>query len=88
MINVTAKVVEVRYLQDYRLWIRFADGIMGELDLEEELHGRMFEPLKDTAVFEQVRVDPDLDTITWPNGADFAPEFLYQKIVKGDRFIF
>lgn len=40
----------------------------------------MFEPLADPSVFAQVSVNPELRTITWPNGADFAPEFLYTQV--------
>lgn len=39
----------------------------------------MFEPLKDLSLFAQVKVDPDLGTIAWPNGADLAPDALYEK---------
>jgi hypothetical protein len=41
----------------------------------------MFEPLKDPDLFFQASVNPDLETVTWPNGADLAPEFLYQQVV-------
>ena len=53
---------------------------MGEVDLEEELYGEVFEPLKDKEVFRLFRVDTKLETIVWPNGADMAPEFLCKKI--------
>ncbi len=69
-------VVEARYLGGYVLWLRFSDGAEGEIDLEGELWGEVFEPLKDPAYFAQVRLDPELDTVAWPNGADLAPEFL------------
>ena len=72
------KVVEVRALEGYRLWLRFHDGTVGTIDLAGELWGPMFEPLKDVSLFAQVSVNRDLDTITWPNGADLAPEFLYR----------
>jgi hypothetical protein len=77
------KVVEVKPLGGYRLWIRFQDGTAGAIDLAEELWGPMFEPLKDPEFFAQASVDPDLETITWPNGADLAPEFLYQAAQRG-----
>jgi hypothetical protein len=69
-------VVEVRHIRPYILWLRFSDGAEGEVDLAPELEGEVFEPLRDAAVFAQVRVDPEVRTIVWPNGADLAPEFL------------
>jgi hypothetical protein len=71
------KIIEVRPLANYRLWLRFHDGKSGTVDLSAELWGPMFEPLRDQQLFAQARVDPELDTVTWPNGADLAPEFLY-----------
>ena len=73
-------VIEARYVRDYTIWVKFEDGAEGEVDLTNELYGPVFEPLKDIAYFRQVRVDPELGTIVWPNGADLAPEFLYEKI--------
>ena len=72
------RVVEVKALEGYRLWLRFQDGVTGFVDLRGELWGPMFEPLKDKDVFAQVSIHPELDTVTWPNGADLAPEFLYR----------
>ena len=72
------RVVEVRSLDGYRLWLRFQDGVSGIVDLSAELWGPVFEPLKDGALFAQVSVHPELDAVTWPNGADLAPEFLYR----------
>jgi hypothetical protein len=69
-------VVAARYLREYVVWLRFSDGVEGEADLAGELDGEVFEPLKDEATFAQLRLNPELRTITWPNGADFAPEFL------------
>jgi hypothetical protein len=74
------KVQEVRYKGDYRVWLKFSDGIEGEIDLREELWGPIFEPLKEKSLFSQLSVDSELGTLVWPNGADFAPEFLYQKL--------
>jgi len=74
------KLREAHYRGDYRIWLKFADGIEGEVDLEDELWGEMFEPLKDKARFAAFTLNEELETIVWPNGADFAPEFLYQKL--------
>ena len=76
------QVTEVRPTSGYRLWVRFNDGLEGEVDLSGELDGAMFEPLRDRAVFAQVRVDPEVHTIAWPNGADVAPEFLRGLVVQ------
>ena len=73
-------VKEAEYLHNYVIWLRFNDGSSGEVDLENELYGTMFEPLKDIELFKSFKVDPILDTIVWENGADLAPEFLYEKM--------
>jgi hypothetical protein len=73
----TMNVVGVRHVRDYVLWLRFSDGTEREVDLGPELDGPVFEPLRDVERFRMVSVNPELRTITWPNGADFAPEFLH-----------
>jgi hypothetical protein len=82
---VIPKVIEAKPLEGYKLWLRFQDGLSGTVDLSGELWGPMFEPLKDPGVFAQVSVHPDLDTVTWPNGADFAPEYLYRAARQGAK---
>lgn len=72
------RVLEVIPQEGHRLWLRFHDGLCGIVDLESELWGPMFEPLKDLKLFRQATVHPELETIAWPNGADLAPEFLYR----------
>lgn len=74
---MTVRVTDARHLQNYVIWVRFNDGSEGEIDLAAELDGPIFEPLKDLDYFAQLRVDPDIHTVVWPNGADFAPEFLH-----------
>ena len=46
--------------------------------LKDELTGEIFMPLNDPQVFAALKFEPDLDTVVWDNGADFAPEFLYE----------
>jgi hypothetical protein len=70
-------IKSVSYVSDYKLALVFEDDNVRLVDLVNELDGEIFEPLKDLAYFKTVRVDPDLDTIVWDNGADLAPEFLY-----------
>jgi hypothetical protein len=69
-------VVEARYVSGHTLWLRFSDGAQGDVDLTNELHGPIFEPLRNVEEFRRFRVHPELRTIVWENGADFAPEFL------------
>lgn len=71
----------VQPLDRYRLHLRFEDGVEGVLDLEEQLSFQgVFAPLRDLDYFAQVRVDRELGTITWPNGADLDPDVLYSRI--------
>ena len=72
------RVVEVKPLPNFCLWVRFMDGTSGTVDLAQELWGPMFEPLANPDLFHQAMVDPELETVVWPNGADLSPEFLYQ----------
>jgi hypothetical protein len=69
-------IVEARHVAGHTLWLRFSDGAEGEVSLGAELHGEVFEPLKDVSHFQSFQVHPKLKTVVWPNGADFAPEFL------------
>ena len=71
-------VKEAKYLHDYAIWLRFNDGTEGEIDLSNELEGEVFGPLKDMQKFKSFTVDPVLETLVWENGADLAPEFLYE----------
>jgi len=73
-------VVEAEYVGDYKICLRFDDGAQGEVDLSGELGGPVFQPLRNLAAFRQFRLHPELRTIVWPNGADFAPEFLRGKL--------
>lgn len=69
-------IKSAEYVVDYKIWVAFDDGTSGEVDLDGVLSGPVFEPLKDIAIFRKVSVDPELETVVWPNGADLAPEFL------------
>ena len=72
-------VKDVKVLCPYVLELTFSDRSRREIDLEKELYGEIFEPLKDPSFFSQARVDKELGTVVWPNGADFSPEFLYNQ---------
>ena len=72
---VRLKKVEAR--AGYRLYVEFADGLSGEVDLSDQLFGPVFLPLKDEALFQQVTLD-QFGAPTWPNGADLAADGLYE----------
>jgi len=78
------EIRDVDYLGGFRLRITFADGLVNEIDLADKLAGAVgpvFEPLRDPEYFAQVRGDPELGTIVWPNGADLAPDALHARAV-------
>lgn len=74
---MTPQLIEALYVGNYRLRLRFTDGATGEIDLQSELWGPVFEPLRDIELFKQFSLNHSLNTICWPTGADLAPEFLY-----------
>ena len=71
-------VTQAKYIDNYRVWLAFNDGAEGEIDLSSELYGEIFEPLKDPSFFKSFRLEGH--TLSWSNGADFAPEFLREHI--------
>jgi hypothetical protein len=72
------QVVEARAVGNFRVWLKFNDGLAGEIDLADELDGKVFEPLRDVTYFASFRLEGH--TLTWPNGADMAPEFLHEQV--------
>jgi len=71
-------VEKAKYINGYKIWLLFNDGAEGEIDLSSELHGEIFEPLKDVSFFKSFTLEGH--TLSWRNGADFAPEFLHEHI--------
>ena len=71
-------VRDVEYAGGYKLRLRFEDGSLRLVNLEKHLDGEVFEPLKDVKQFRSVRLNTELDTIVWDNGADLSPDFLYE----------
>lgn len=74
-----ASVKEVEPLENFQLRVQFEDGVSGVIDVSERLHGPVFEPLKDPDVFSKVDVD-EFGAICWPNGADLAPDAIYEEL--------
>jgi len=78
-------VTDAVYAAGHKLKIRFEDGRIKLVDLRPYLDGPIFEPLKDVDYFRRVKVNRDIDTICWPNHADFSPDFLYEIGVEMDE---
>jgi len=70
-------VISVEYLEGYKLRLKFNNEEVRTVDLSQELYGEIFEPLREIAFFKQVTVNSETKTIEWPNGAGFAPEYLF-----------
>lgn len=68
-------VTRAEYRGDYRIHVTFNDGKSGTIDFVPWLDGPIFEPLKNTEYFKRFFLDGG--TVSWPNGADIAPETLY-----------
>ena len=77
------EVIKAKVIRPYVLDIQFTDGTRRKIDLEQELTGEVFEPLKDPNLFALAVVEGG--TVAWPNGADFAPEFLYHDAKRVSR---
>jgi hypothetical protein len=74
------RIVDAHYVSGFKIWIRFSDGVDGDVDLSRELTGPIFEPLRDVEAFKHFELHPELHTLVWSNGADLAPEFLHEKL--------
>jgi hypothetical protein len=71
-------LTEVSYIKGHTLRIQFNNGEKKIVDLGPHLSGKVFAPLKDVAFFRKARLNKDIDTVVWPNDADFSPDFLYK----------
>jgi len=72
------RIQSVEPLSGFRVRLGFTNGTSREVDLEQYLHGPVFEPIRnDLNFFRRVSVDQRAGTIVWPNGADIDPDVLY-----------
>lgn len=74
------QVIEARHAGGYRIWLRFDDGLEGQVDFDGELWGAVFEPLKEVEYFKRFRVEHG--TLIWPNGADVCHSVLYRTVLE------
>jgi hypothetical protein len=75
------RVTECKVEEDYRLWLRFDDGVEGSVSLGNLLEIGAFKLWRDVREFEKVRVDPVTATVTWEGGIRLDPEILYQDLL-------
>lgn len=71
-------VKHAKYIEGYKIQLTFDNNEIKIVDLEHHLSGEIFEPLQNISYFKTFKLDDDLDTITWENGADISPDFLYE----------
>ena len=71
-------VTEFELVGAYTVRVVFDDDTEQVIDLEPVLYGEMYAPLRDVQVFRRVRLDPEVKTLVWPNGADFDPYVLHE----------
>lgn len=71
------RISEVKVVGPHALWVRFDDGLERTIELSMVIAGEMYEPLRDPEYFARVRLDAEVHTVVWPNGADFDPETLH-----------
>ena len=79
-------VVSFEKVAQFTLKVVFDDGTSQVIDFRSVLKGELYGPLKDPLVFDQVRIDPEVHTLVWPNGADFDPAILHNWAESGPAF--
>jgi hypothetical protein len=76
--TMNSDVVEVRALPNRRIWVRFQDGVSGEIDVRKLVtFDGVFAPLADERFFRSVRVHDETRTVCWPNDADLDSDVLH-----------
>ena len=77
MIHPIYRVESVEIVGPYKLRVQFDDDTQQTIDFQPTLAGELYGPLRDLSLFNQVRIDPEVKTLVWPNGADFDPATLH-----------
>jgi hypothetical protein len=83
MIGLTPDITDVVVSAHGRLRLTFADGLTGEVDVLDRMRGPVFTRARTPEGFVEVRVDSQTGTVCWPNGADLAPDTLYERVRTG-----
>jgi Protein of unknown function (DUF2442) len=80
------KVIAFQIIGPYSLVVRFGDNTEQTIDFSSVLFGNLYAPLRDISLFNQVRIDPEVKTLVWPNGADFDPATLHDWPLYAEEF--
>lgn len=81
------RVVGFDIVSDYALRVRFDDGVEQVIDFQPILAGELFGPLRERELFRNVKIDPEVHTLVWPNGADFDPATLHDWPQHAEAFL-
>jgi hypothetical protein len=71
------RILSFQKVAPFTLRVQFDDGTSQIIDFRSVLEGELYSPLQDPRLFDQVRIDPEVHTLVWPNGADFDPAILH-----------
>jgi hypothetical protein len=74
------KIIEVKPLPAYRVWLKYEDGIQGEVDLSDLAGKGVFSAWNEPGFFETLFIDPETGAVAWPGGIDLCPDSLYQDL--------
>ena len=83
MIGLTPDITAASVVRHGVLRLTFADGLSGEVDVLERMRGPVFDDARTPDGFAKVTIDPETGTVTWPGGADLAPDTLYERVRTG-----
>jgi hypothetical protein len=83
MTGLTPDIIQATVARHGVLRLAFADGLSGEVEVLDRMHGPVFEQARTREGFAAVTVDPDTGTVIWPGGADLAPDTLYERVRTG-----
>jgi hypothetical protein len=83
MIGLTPDITAVTVVRHGVLRLAFADGLNGEVEVLDRMRGPVFDEARTPEGFAKVELDPETGTVTWPGGADLAPDTLYERVRTG-----
>ena len=78
------RIIEVKPLENFKVWLKFSDGKQGIVDLSELAGKGVFSAWNDPEIFRSVHIDSETRTIAWPGGIDLCPDSLYAEITGVD----